>query len=122
MNRVAATASAFALTLASCATPGPDAVRSGDAVVIAPYALHEDCFKLGKGDKVDWRFESRQPVDFNFHYHDGETVILPLVKLASFGDSGIFPVLVPQDYCAMWEAGPLGAIMSYRLKPLRASK
>ncbi|MBE7522348.1 MAG: hypothetical protein HS109_08175 [Burkholderiales bacterium] len=115
---------AFVLTiaLASCATPAPDAARTADALWIQPYAIHEVCFKLAEGDRVDWRFESRQPVDFNFHYHEGAAVVSPLVKTASFGDSGIFPVRVPQDYCAMWEAGPLGALISYRVVPVRAAR
>ena len=107
------------IALAACATPAPDAARTADALWIAPYALHEVCFKLAEDDKVDWRFESRQPVDFNFHYHEGSAVVLPLVKTASFGDAGVFPVRVPQDYCAMWEAGPLGALISYRVVPIR---
>lgn len=118
MNR--AIVLACALALASCATPDPDALRSADKVAISPYQMLEVCFKLAAGDKVDWRFESREPVDFNFHYHDGPMVVQPLVKLASFGDSGIFPVLVAQDYCATWEAGPLGAVVGYRLRPIRA--
>lgn len=113
---------ALALALAACATADPDAARSADALEIAPFGLHEACFKLADGDKVDWRFESRQPVDFNFHYHDGATVVMPLVKSASFGDSGIFPAAVAQDYCAMWEAGPLGAVISYRVRPIRAAR
>ena len=113
---------ALALALAACATADPDAARSTDVLEIAPYGLHETCFKLAEGDRVDWRFESRQPVDFNFHYHDGATVVMPLVKSASFGDSGIFPAAVAQDYCAMWEAGPLGAVISYRVRPIRAAR
>lgn len=115
-------AAASALALAACATPDPDAVRSADAVEIAPYEAREVCFRLGEGDRVDWRFESRQPVDFNFHYHEGQTVVMPLVKNASFGDSGILPIRIAQDYCAMWEAGPLGAVIGYRLKPIRAER
>lgn len=110
----------FAFALASCATQDPGAARTADSLAIAPYAIHEVCFKLADGDKVDWRFQSPQPVDFNFHYHEGAAVVLPLVRSASFGDSGIFPVRVPQEYCATWEAGPLGAVISYRVLPIRA--
>lgn len=110
----------LAFALASCATQDPNAARTADALAIAPYAIHEVCFKLAEGDKVDWRFQSPQPVDFNFHYHEGAAVVLPLVKSASFGDSGIFPVRVSQEYCATWEAGPLGAVISYRVLPIRA--
>ena len=109
---------------AGCATapPDPDATLAYDGFEIAPYGAHEACLKLGEGDRVDWRFESRAPVDFNLHYHEGKSVIMPLTLLASYGSAGIFPVIVPHDYCAMWEAGPQGAIVSYRIRPIRAAK
>ena len=115
---------ALSLVAAACTTtpPDPDADRAFDGIEIAPYGIHESCLKLASGDRLDWRFESRQPVDFDLHYHEGPAVLMPVTLLASYGSSGIFPVLLTQDYCAMWEAGPAGAIVSYRLRPLRADR
>jgi len=119
MTRVVAVA---LVALAGCATatPDPNATREGDAIEIAPYRAHETCFKLADGDKLDWRFESRAPVDFNLHYHQGPSIIMPLTLDASYGGAGVFPAIVDQDYCAMWEAGPAGAIVTYRIRPIRA--
>ena len=116
-----ATLGALAIAVAGCASApvDPDAMHAQDGFEIAPYGIHETCLKLAVGDRLDWRFESRWPVDFNLHYHEGQAVIMPVTKLASYGDSGIFPVTVPHDYCAMWEAGPPGAVVSYRIKPIR---
>jgi len=112
------------LAVAGCASApsDPDAAHAMDALEIAPYRAHETCFKLADGDRLDWTFDSRAPVDFNLHYHDGPSVIMPVTLAASYGSAGIFQVIVPQDYCAMWEAGPAGAIVTYRVKPIRAAR
>jgi hypothetical protein len=112
------------LLVAGCASapPDPDAARAIEGLEIAPYRAHETCFKLADGDRLDWRFESRAPVDFNLHYHEGATVIMPVTLIASTGSAGIYRAIVPQDYCAMWEAGNAGAIVTYRIKPIRVAQ
>lgn len=106
-----------ALALAGCATPpiaaGVPAVV--DRLVIAPYAHHEACVAMAGGDKLDWRYESGAPLAFEIHYREGGTVLAPVVRDASSADSGTFEAREPRDYCAWWEAGASGAIMSYRL-------
>ena len=113
-----------ALLVAGCATapPDPDAAHALDALEIAPYRSHETCFKLADGDRLDWTFDSRAPVDFNLHYHEGASVIMPVTLGASYGSAGVFPVIAPHEYCAMWEAGPAGAIVTYRIRPIRAAR
>ena len=104
---------------ASAPPPDPDAERVGDGIEIAPFRAHEACLRLEDGDKLDWRFESRAPVDFNLHYHEGPSVVMPLSLNASYGASGVYTVIATHDYCAMFEAGAAGAIVTYRMKPIR---
>ena len=114
---------ALSLAAGGCATsaPDPDAPQALEALTVAPYGVHETCTKLGEGDRLDWTFESREPVDFNLHYHEGPSVIMPVTLLASYGNAGIYPAPFAREFCAMWEAGPAGAILSYRLRPRRAA-
>ncbi|MEO8485467.1 MAG: hypothetical protein ABI585_03930 [Betaproteobacteria bacterium] len=115
---------ALVIAAGGCASapPNPDAPHTAEAFGIAPYGIHETCFRLAAGDRLDWRFESNAAVEFNLHYHDGPIVVMPLTFIASTGASGIFPVTVAQDYCAMWEAGAAGAVVSYHIRPLRAER
>ena len=125
MTQRATPAAALAFAAAAgCATTAPDAdaVRSADALAIAPYAIHEACVKLAPGDRLDWSFDSRAPVDFTIHYHDANSVVLPISRTASYGDAGIYQASLAHDYCAMWEAGPAGAVVTYRVRPLRAGR
>ena len=55
------------------------------------------------------------PLAFEIHYREGGTVLAPVVRDASSADSGTFEAREPRDYCAWWEAGASGAIISYRL-------
>ena len=93
-----------------------DAPRSVTGQPIAPYAWHEECLRLEPGDRVEFAFESSEPVDFNIHYHEGRTVVMPLVHEKSRGNAGVLAPLTAQDYCVTWEAGPAGALVDYRIR------
>ena len=73
------------IALGGCA--GTLTVTDGPKVVSAhplpSYQVHEECFKLGDGDRVDFAFESSEPVDFNIHYHEGQAVVMPISVTAT---------------------------------------
>lgn len=123
MRRPPALALCGAAALAACAAPapGPDETQAADGHEMSPYTIHEACVRLAAGDRLDWRFESLAPVDFNLHYHDGPSVVLPVSRTASLGDSGIYVVTLAHDYCAMWETGALRTVLNYRIRPIRAA-
>jgi hypothetical protein len=105
------------LGLFGCAAPvitagTPKVVR---AHPLPSYQIHEECLKLEPGDRVQYEFESTAPVDFNVHYHDGNAVVMPVVREKSRADAGIYVVQIAQDYCLMWEAGAPGAMIDYRI-------
>lgn len=124
---------AAGLALAACATgPGTPAAPPVPAVAAAtdagevpkvvrehpliPYAIHEECLRLAAGDRVDYDFSATLPVAFNIHYHEANAVVAPVVREGVRGDSGVFAPRLAQDYCLMWEAGPGGAVLDYRLR------
>ena len=113
-----------ALALSGCATPpiATGVPKTVDGLVIAPYALHEACLSMARGDKLDWRYESGAPIAFEVHYREDGAVLAPVVRDASSGDSGTFEAREPRDYCVRWEAGASGAIVSYRLLLRTASR
>ena len=71
---------------------------------------------LDVGDRVEFAFESTEPVDFNVHYHEDKTVVMPIVRDKSRADAGVFAPAIAQDYCLMWEAGAAGALLDYRVR------
>jgi hypothetical protein len=110
--------------VASCAEHPllPGEPRAVERMVIAPYAMHEECAHLTAGERLDYRYQSSAPLDFNIHYHEGNAVLAPVVREHSTGDSGWFEARVAQDYCLAWEAGPPGAILGYRVLVHRAQR
>ena len=111
-----------AIWLCGCAATlteagGPKIVR---AHPVPSYQVHEECFKLDERDRVDYGFESTEPVDFNIHYHEGQAVVMPIAREKSRGDAGIYVARIAQDYCLMWEAGAAGALIDYRIQIRRA--
>lgn len=62
----------------------------------------EACGRLAKGDRVAWRFEAGQPLDFNIHYHLGKDVVYPVRQEGVANAQGTLVVPLDQDYCWMW--------------------
>ena len=113
-----------ALPLCACTTPlvTADSPKSVRAHPIAPYEWHEECLHLEAGDRVEFTFESTEPVDFNIHYHEGKAVVMPIVRDKTRADAGIFASPAAQDYCLMWEAGAAGALLDYGVRLRAAAK
>jgi hypothetical protein len=109
--------------VASCATTtvGSDS-RAIDALSIAPYDAHDECFDLALGDRLDYRYQSSVPIDFDVHYRAANAVVSPIVRSHSTADSDIFEVRVPARYCAEWQVGADAATVGYRLLVRRAGR
>ena len=115
---------AVSLTLGACAD---NPLVSGQPKIveklsIAPYAIHEDCAELALGDRLDYRFASSEPVAFNIHYHDGNAVVMPITRDGATSDAGVFAPRLAEGYCLMWEAGPAGALLDYRVVLRRGAR
>ena len=101
--------------VASCATtPGSDA-RVVDGLAIAPYGIHDECFDLAAGDRLDYRYEASAPIDFDIRYREANAVVSPIVRPHSTADSDILEVVVPARYCAEWQAAADPVTIGYRL-------
>jgi hypothetical protein len=96
-----------------------DAPRSASGVELAPYALHEECFRLDVGERIDFYFVSVAPVAFNVHYHDGNAVVMPIARENATQETGEFTADRKEIYCLMWEAGAEPSALEYRVRPHR---
>lgn len=123
MRRVAAFARiGIVACVASCATSVGGDARSVDALPIAPYDAHEECFDLALGDRLDYRYRSSVPIDFDIRYRNANAVVSPIVRAHSSADSDILEIGVPARYCASWQAGADAAAVDYRLLVRRAGR
>jgi hypothetical protein len=99
----------------ACIALAPGVPREVGRVVIAPYQSHDECMRLARGDRIDWRYESSEPLAFDIQYREDNAVLSPVVRDHSTADSGTFEAQVANDYCLTWESGPPGAIIAYRV-------
>jgi hypothetical protein len=84
---------------------------------IGPGKFVEACEKLPRGAKVTWRFESRSPVDFNVHYHEGKVVQYPVRQDQVAASEGTLDAKLEHDYCWMWtNKGTTASALNVRLK------
>ena len=71
---------------------------------------------MNAGDRVEWRYSARHPVAFNIHYHEGKVVVSPIVRDSALSGEGVFDPLTAQEYCLMWEAGPIDTLLDYSVR------
>ena len=116
--------SVAASVLGACATAAiePDVPKSVERLGIAPYQAHEECVKLVPGDRLEYRFAAGAPLAFNIHYHEGQTVVMPLSRENTKEETGVYTPIVAHHYCLMWEAGPQATTLDYRIRLRRASR
>lgn len=69
---------------------------------IAPQRFAEVCGPLPAGQAVRWRYAGSTPLDFNIHYHEGDSVRTPAQHRARTRAAGTLRVRATQDYCWMW--------------------
>ena len=116
--RALATVLLGAVTLLACA-PVPITAAAPKTVAgrpLPPYEMHEECVELKPGDRLDYMFESNELVNFNVHYHEGNAILMPIVREQSRGDAGVYAPSLARHYCLMWEAGAAGALIDYRIR------
>jgi hypothetical protein len=113
-----------ALALGACAVADYrlDPPRSAAGVEIAPYAMHEECVELDRGERVGYYFVSVAPVSFNIHFHDSNAVIMPIVRENVTEDSGEFTADRKEIYCLVWEAGAQPSLLEYRTRRVPATR
>jgi hypothetical protein len=116
---IAAIVSACVLAGCATSTTGKYDLRSVRNHGMSPYVVHEECLRVTPGEKIEYYFTSTFPLNFNIHYREGGTVVMPIVKDRVTEDAGIYAPRIAQDYCLMWEAGATGATIDYGVR-LRA--
>ena len=114
--------SLLAPAIAALAFPTLAADETGKRAVafsLEPAKVHEECMRLGKGEKRKFHWKSDAPVDFNVHYHEGPEVFYPLKRDGARGDSGTFTAKIAQEYCWMWTARAAAAKVEGGIEPAK---
>jgi hypothetical protein len=120
--RALASGAAFAICGCAAEPVAPGAPRAVSSMPLAPYAEHRECVNLAPGDRLEYRFESSEPVAFNIHYRDANLTVMPISRSNVIEDSGVYSPIAANAYCLTWEAGSAGAMLGYRMALRRAAR
>lgn len=95
---------ALALCVALPAAAEDPPAKKGTALefTLEPGKIHEHCVKLGKGQSRRFEWTSDVIVDFNVHYHKGETAYYPFKANSRKAAKAKFTADHADDYCWMW--------------------
>jgi hypothetical protein len=98
------------LVLGGCAAQQQDAGEE-PMVRIKPSRSYEECVQTLPGQAIEYSFQASKPVDFNIHYHRGETIIFPVSEKETMASQGALdchqameePSEKSEYFCLMWE-------------------
>ena len=95
-------------SLSGCATTGAgDTVNKTDAgkmmkTTLGPSKLYEHCMEIGAGQKMDYTFSSKDPLNFYIHYHDEGSRYEKDKRDEVSALEGTFSADRKQIYCLTW--------------------
>ena len=95
---------ALAAPAALAAEPETSAKTRTFSTTLEAGKIHEECMRLGKGERRRYDWKADTAVDFNIHYHEGQEVSYPVKRDGMRTDGGTFTAKIAQDYCWMWTA------------------
>jgi len=102
MRRMLILGLACAAALAAAQEGKPDNPMRKHSVTMYANNVHEECFHLGVGDSVDYRYKSSSTVIFNIHYHTETDVITAIKKENVTSDADTYLAREERGYCMMW--------------------
>lgn len=88
-----------------------DTVRTmKESITIKGSGMYEECFELGKEQKLHYKFDANRPVDFNVHFHAEDDIHYPVQQSEITQYNGMidpgedrFQAGDQESYCLMWE-------------------
>jgi hypothetical protein len=82
--------------------------------------LEEPCFAMLLGDRLEFVFNSGEPLDFNLHYHQEDAIFFPVEKKNVRAHQGEYIASGSRQYCLMWtNRGDATATLNYRYQLYR---
>ncbi|MEP7208542.1 MAG: hypothetical protein ABI920_16510 [Casimicrobiaceae bacterium] len=104
--------------VAGCVTkpPPPGEFRVVKGHGMSAFAVHEECMRVSAGDRIEYVFESTEPLHFDIHFRAGGATLLPLSQDGVREGAAVYPVLESQVLCLGWEASAAGARLDYRFR------
>jgi hypothetical protein len=130
IRRIVFRGAAVATCVAACLAAGiavaqkaadkaPKAQEPPKPTVLKAGKMHEVCMTLSSAQRLEYTFSTTKPVDFNIHYHRGESVYYPVKRPKTSNESDRFtPASGRSDYCMMWEnksSGDIELTHSYKV-------
>jgi hypothetical protein len=123
MNRGGGARRAVAAVIAPCCLFGcagapvtSEAPKIVKGMALTPYDIREDCVRLSPDDRLDYTFDATEPVSFEIRYREGKAALAPIAHGPELTGAGVYQASLSREFCLVWEAGPAGALVDYRLR------
>ncbi len=97
-------------------SPSPTMLLApSDELSLGPLEFREYCLEMEALDEIRYDYQSDRPVEFNIHYHEGNSIYLPVQLEGGTAHAGIFVAESDQAICLMWEnRGLTRSTLTYR--------
>ena len=69
---------------------------------LRPGEVHESCYDLATGGKLNYQYTGSSVTLFNIHYHMGKDIIYPVPDELAFRRNSSLTSASAQSYCLMW--------------------